>query len=79
MKEPFLFFVVSRFGRERWNEHVKLFAGLLNGIGIASVVGAFIAPLVNALPGQAMWALFTMGLTLHVAGQLCLRYYVGKD
>lgn len=73
--------LVIRFGRERWNEHLKLGAAVFNGLSIASFVGAFVAPFVNAAPPRP-WSIAVMvilGVLLHVAAQTVLRYYRGKD
>lgn len=71
--------LIARFGRERWNEHVKLFANLMNGVSVASIVGAVVAPLISAAPVAPAILLFSMGMVLHLAAQFALRYFVGKE
>lgn len=73
--------MVGRFGRERWNEHVKLAATTLNGVGIAGLIGAFVAPMVNPASPEpiSLLLLFGAGVLLHMAAQQVLRYYRGKE
>lgn len=73
--------LILRFGRERWNEHLKLAATALNGLAIACLVGAFVAPFVNATPPRiaALFLLSLFGLFLHMAAQIVVGYYRGKD
>jgi hypothetical protein len=73
--------LAAHFGRERWNEHVKLAAGAFNGLAIACFVGAFVAPLVNPAPPQALAiaSLLTFGAALHLAAHAILRYFREKE
>lgn len=77
----FIATMVGRFGRERWNEHVKMFASAMSGVSVASFIGALVAPLVNSTPpgGWAIPMLIASGVILHVAAHLVLRYYQGKE
>jgi len=73
--------MASRFGRDRWNEHVKLLANLCNAIGGGCLIGAFVAPLVNGLGeiSQSAPVLVVVGIGVHFAAQTILSYIVSKD
>lgn len=73
--------MAGRFGRERWNEHVKLLAGALNGVSIVCLIGGFVAPLVNAVPPKlaVIPLLFIASFIMHMAAHEVLRYYRGKE
>ncbi len=73
--------MVARFGRERWNEHVKMLATAFNGVSIACLIGGFVAPLVNSKPpsATAIPMLFAASVFMHVAAQQVLRYFRGKE
>lgn len=77
----FVRMMVMRFGRDRWNEHVKLLAGFFNAIGAACMIGAFVAPIVNAMAPRPESAAFlaVVGLSLHLAAQYILRYIARKE
>ena len=65
-----------RFGRKRFNEHVKLLANALNTLGIATMGAALILPAVNTGVASisitnVIWLL--AGVTLHFAAQATLR------
>ncbi len=73
--------MAQRFGRERWNEHVKLLATALNGVSIACLIGGFVAPLINPVPPKlaVIPMLFVASFIMHVAAHEVLRYYRGKE
>lgn len=73
--------MIGRFGRERWNEHVKLAATTVNSIGIACLIGAVVAPFVNPVPPgpAAVVVLLGAGVAIHVAAQQIMRYFRGKE
>ncbi len=70
-----------RFGRDRLNQHVRLLSTFFNAIGVACMIGAFVAPIINAAaPRPASAAFLVMiGLVLHLAGQYTLRYIARKE
>lgn len=71
----------ERFGRERWNEHVKLLASGVNSLAVAFLIGAFVAPVVSA-HRPAFWEtllLMAFAAGLGVAAQLVMSYYKGKE
>lgn len=73
--------MVLRFGRERWNEHVKLFSSIMNSVAAACAIGGFVAPLINPVPpsGLAVPILFGAAVLLHMAAHAAFRYYRGKE
>lgn len=73
--------MASRFGRDRWNEHVKLAAGMFNAIGVAAIIGAFVAPLINETPRGlgVITFLAVIGMILHLVAQYVLRYIARKE
>jgi hypothetical protein len=77
----FVRLMVARFGRDRWNEHVKLVASMLNALAIACLVGALVAPVVNRVAASATvsFLLVLVGLLTHLVAQLVLRYIAAKD
>lgn len=80
-QQAFVRMMAARFGRDRWNEHVKLAATMFNAIAVASLIGAFVAPLVNVAPPApaAVGFLIVSGVVVHLVGQLTLRYIARKD
>ena len=61
------------------NEEAKLTAAFVNAIAIAAVVGAILGPYLTNIPDDELGAqlrlrLFFIGLGLHVAARLVLRY-----
>jgi hypothetical protein len=81
MPPRFAIMMAARFGRDRWNEHVKIVAVLLNAVAAACIIGALVAPLVNAGPmsPDANGRLLLGGLGLHFAAHFALRYIVQKE
>ncbi len=73
--------MATRFGRDRWNEHVKLLASLLNAIAVAAIVGAFVAPLISGrlVQSDSAGLLLLAGLVLHGGAQAVLRYIVSRE
>jgi hypothetical protein len=80
-RDAVIFRLVARFGRERWNEHLKLLTSLLNGLGIAAWVGALVAPNVSLStpPIANVVGLAALGLFCHLAAQVLMRYFAGKE
>jgi hypothetical protein len=61
------------------NEEAKLTAGFVNAIAIAAVIGGVLGPYITNIPDgeldpQLRLRLFWIGLCLHVAARLVLRY-----
>ncbi|MBL8551902.1 MAG: hypothetical protein JNJ73_18080 [Hyphomonadaceae bacterium] len=80
-RDRFVALMVAKFGRDRWNEHLKIVGNLLNAVAAASVIGALVAPLVNqasATP-DVSGALLIAGASFHFAAHLTARYIAGKD
>jgi hypothetical protein len=81
MPSRFAIQMASRFGRERWNEHVKLVVNLCNAVSAASIIGALVAPLVNGGPTSPdiSGVLILGGFATHFAAHFATRYIVHKE
>jgi hypothetical protein len=53
----------------------------VSALGVASLIGGFVAPMVNPLPPNAVAIplLIGAGAFLHMAAQIILHYYQGKE
>jgi hypothetical protein len=79
--DTFALVMADRFGRDRWNEHVKIIANLLNAVSAACIIGALVAPLVNvgAVSSDVNGRLLLGGVGLHFVAHLAMRYIVSKE
>jgi zinc transporter ZupT len=72
-----------RRGAKRFNEHLKLFAAFLNGVGIAFLITVAITPLAQGqnTPISGLRSLLALGvaLVLHLIGQGVLALWKSED
>lgn len=69
--------VKRRRDAKRANEQLKLTSTFMNNLGVATMAGAVIVPLVTAAKFHPLWILASLGL--HVVALLNLRRILSED